>query len=216
MPDVTTEALFYRAHHSFLLQSPDFTDDFEMLLEQYKHAPETFKQFSKQEILRLKQMQTAYKTGRIILFEGTDIAQYTNPPRGGEKSDKNHKELCMGIYLHQKQTLEPYTGPIDSVCLEFPVIYGSIDLMVQSGMCAYVIEVKTEPAEHDIIGQVMKYYIGLSLKLILKHFNEVKMITLCPGYNPMAYKGLQQIGALPLIINPKNFQITNPVITYLS
>ena len=72
-----------------------------------------------------------------------------------------------------------------------------------------MIEVKTEPAEHDIIGQVMKYFIGLSLKLILRHFNEVKMITLCPGYNEMAFKGLQQIGALPLLINPKNFRVTS-------
>jgi hypothetical protein len=206
MPDNTADVLFFMAYHSFLLQKPNFTDNFEMLLDHYKHFPESFKQFNKHEILRISQMQTAYKNGRIILFEGTDTSQLPNLPYRGEKSDKNHAELCMGIYLNRKQTLEPYTGPIENACLEFPVLYGNIDIMAQSGMCAYVIEVKTEPAEHDIIGQVMKYFIGLSLKLILKHFNEVKMITICPGYNPIAYKGLQQIGALPLIINSKNFQ----------
>jgi hypothetical protein len=208
MLDITTEALFYRAYHSFLLQKSDFTDDYGLLLDQYKLVPETFKQFNKQEILRLKQMQNAYNTGRIILFEGTDTLWCSDPPQNGGKSEKNHKELCLGIYLHRKQVLEPYTGPIENACFEFPVLYGNIDLLVQSGMCAYIIEVKTEPAEHDIIGQVMKYFIGLSLKLILKHFNEIKMITLCPGYNPIAYKGLQQIGALPLILNTKNFQIS--------
>jgi hypothetical protein len=208
MSSNTAEVLFFMAYHSFLLQKPDFPDTFEMLLDHYENHPESFSQFSKQEVLRIKQMQNAYKTGRIILFEGTDISQYSDPPQGAHKSDKNHKELCIGIYLHRAQTLEPYTGPVESACLEYPVLYGDIDIMIQSGLCAYVIEVKTEPAEHDIIGQVMKYFIGLSLKLILRHFNEVKMITLCPGYNPMAYKGLQQIGALPLIIDPKTFKVS--------
>jgi hypothetical protein len=206
MSFVITEALFFRAFHSFLLQKPEFIDNFEMFLDQYKNEPETFKQFNKPELLRIKQMQDAYKSGHINLFNGADISQYSDPPKG-EKSEKNHKELCMGIYLHKEQTLEPYTGPISQACFEFPVIYGDIDLMIQSNMCAYVVEVKSQPAEHDIIGQVMKYYVGLSLKLILKHFNEVKMITICPGYNQSAYNGLRQIGALPLIIDPQNFNV---------
>jgi hypothetical protein len=207
MSENTAEALFFMTYHSFLLQEQDFIDNFEMLLDHYKHFPESFKNFKKLEILRIAQMQNAYKKGRIVLFEGTDCTQLTDPPQINEKSDKNHRELCSGIYLNRDKLIEPYTGSIDNACLEFPTLYGNIDIMVQSGSCAYVIEVKTVPAEHDIIGQVMKYFIGLSLKLILKHFDEVKMITLCPGYNSIAFKGLQQIGALPLIINPRNFQI---------
>lgn len=204
----TTETLFYMAYHSFLLQDKEFKTYFEIFLDQYKNFPKTFKQFNKHDVLRIKQMQDFFKFGKHTLFEGSSGVTYESRPPKGEKCDKKHKDLCLSIYLNKNHIIEPHTGPIDEICFEHPVIYGDIDILVQSGPCVYIIEVKTDPAEHDIIGQVMKYYIGMSLKLNLKYYQEIKMITICPGYNPSAFNGLLQIGAKPLLINTEKMELS--------
>jgi hypothetical protein len=205
----TTEVLFYFALHSFLLQRTDFKDKFEMLRNQYQEHPTTFKIFSKPQLLWIKKMQDSYKTNSFTLFEEVPLCleKYT-PPRGS-KSEQKHHDLCMDIWKNRTTTIEPYTGPIDSTCYEFPVIYGNIDLLVQSKRIIHIIEVKTETATHAIVGQVMKYYVGMCLKLFLKLFDEIKMITICPGYDQASFDGLRQIGATPLIIDSKSLIVKN-------
>jgi hypothetical protein len=198
--DITTEALYYRAHHSFLLQSPEFRTDFELLTHQYQSFPESFKVLSKPDVIRIRQMQDSYRTGRFTLFDLVPDLSMPNFPTSG-KSDRKHGELCMEIWKRRESVLEPHTGLIDSACLEYPVRFGKVDLMVQSGSCAYIVEVKTETADHAIVGQVMKYFVGMCLKLILKMFNEIKIITLCPSYDEASMLGLRQIGAKALILN---------------
>jgi len=203
MEESTTECLYYRAFRSYLLQSPDFKTDFHLLQKQQSDFPDSFKVLNVHDQVRLKQMQSAYCTGRFVLFEGStfDFAKVILPEL--EKSEKPHRELVIDVYKNRKTILEPYTGPIKDACFEYPVLDGSIDLMVQSGLCAYVVEIKTDTADHSIIGQVMKYYVGMCLKLSLKFFNEVKIITVCPGYDQASHRGLKQIGATVLSINPK-------------
>lgn len=208
MYSIETEALFFLAYNSFLLQKSDFKSYFEMLVDNYKHSKGSFKQFTKIELLRIKQMQDAYKTGKISIFESSIIPISDIIIQGKYKSEKNHRDLCKELYLKRKESLEPFIGHIDSICFEFPIIYGNIDLMAICNKIAYIIEVKSTSADHAIVGQVMKYFIGLSLKLNLRHFNEVRMVTICPGYDEPSYKGLKQVGAQSLIVDPKSFKVS--------
>jgi hypothetical protein len=208
MSKVETEALFFLAYNSFLLQKPEFKDYFEMLVDDYKHSKDSFNQFSKLELLKIKQMQDSYKTGKISIFEVSKMTESDIIMQGNYKSEKNHKDLCRELYLNREKSLEPFIGKIDNICFEFPIIYGNIDLMAICNKIAYIIEVKSTSADHSIIGQMMKYFVGLSLKLNLRHFNEVKMVTICPGYDEPSYKGLKQVGSQSLIVDPKTFIVS--------
>ena len=53
----------------------------------------------------------------------------------------------------------------------------------------------------------MKYYIGMCLQLSLKFFRDVKIITICPGYDQAACNGLRQIGATMLLIDPVTLKV---------
>jgi len=206
--ELTTECLYYRTFRSFLLQNSDFKTDFILLRRQQDAFPDSFKILTEKDQTRYKQMQSAFYTGRFSLFEGNTIDFSNIPLPEIEKSDITHKELVAEIYKNRTLTLEPYTGPIQEACPEYPVYFGSIDLMIRSGSCAYIVEVKTDTADHAIVGQVMKYYVGMSLQLVLKFFDEVKIITICPGYDQAAYNGLRQLGAAILLLDHKSMKIS--------
>ena len=206
----TTECLYFRAYRSFLLQEPDFKMNFEILAHQYYHFPNTFKIFSKNDVERLIQMQEAFRAGVFYLFKGIniDLTNTTLPKMNNIK--QTHQDLIREVY--KNGILDKFIGgSINNVCLEYPVIYGNIDLMIIANNCAYVIEFKTDTATHAILGQVTKYYIGLCLKLNLKFFNDVKIITICPGYDPVALKGLKQIGATTLIVDSQTLNVSELV-----
>jgi len=202
----TTECLFYRAFRSFLLQDSDFKINFEMLAHQYYQFPDTFNIFSQNEVQRLIQMQEAFRTGIFNLFKGIplDFSNITLPKM--DNIEQTHQDLIREVY--KSGALEKYTGLVEEVCLEYPVNYGNIDLMAIANNCAYVIEFKTDTATHAILGQVMKYYIGLCLKFNLKFFKDVKIITVCPGYDSIALKGLKQIGATTLLVDSKTLKVS--------
>lgn len=202
----TTDCLYHRAYRSFLLQDRDFKDNFEILAYQYYHFPETFKIFSQNDVRRLIQMQEAFRTGIFNLFKGISLDFSNTVLPKMEDVDQPHQDLVRKVY--ENGSLEKYTGPIKSTCPEYPVLYGNIDLMTIAGDCAYVIEFKTDTANHAIIGQVTKYYIGLSLQLNLKYFNDIKIITVCPGYDQVSLKGLKQIGVITLLVDPGTLKLS--------
>jgi hypothetical protein len=151
-------------------------------------------------------MQEAFKTGVFNLFKGIPLNFSNTILPKMDDVEQSHQDLIRKIY--KNGILEKYIGALDNVCLEYPVLYGDIDLMAISNKCAHIVEFKTDTATHAIIGQVIKYYIGLCLKFNLKFFNEVKIITICPGYDPIALKGLKQIGATTLLVDSKTFKIS--------
>jgi RecB family endonuclease NucS len=207
--DAITEVLYYKAYHALLLGKPEFSQHYEMLQRQYQLYPQSFRSLTKSDILRIKKMKDAYNTKNFNLFEGIPIPQYSDVVVScGEKGHKNHRQLCKEIYLNRATVLEPYTGVLDEVQTEYPVIYGSIDLLGQRGKTVYIIEVKTDTADHAIVGQVTKYYIGLSLQLHLKHFNDIGIITLCPGYDSFVYNQLKQMNAIPLLLDSQIIRLS--------
>ena len=82
-----------------------------------------------------------------------------------------------------------------------------ITLTNLQGETMYILEVKSTTAKHDIIGQLAKYFIAISLKLSIRLFSEVKMVAICPGYDKASLAGLKSIGAIPFLLNLKSMDI---------
>lgn len=203
---IEAESLYYRLYESYLLQTPNLIENYEMLKALYKRQPQSFQYFTKNDILRIKQIQDDIWEGKFSLFSGEmDLTTEIPESLRKEKSAKKHKEICTSLIKHR--LLDQITGKPDLISMEHPTRFGLIDIMVIANNCAYIFEIKTSSATHDIIGQVQKYYIGMSLKLILKFFDEVKLITLCPGYDSASYHGLKQLGAKTMLISSNPMEI---------
>jgi hypothetical protein len=202
----TASCLYYSLLHSYLLQKQDLRDSYDVLVDHYKTNPESLKILSKNDLIRLKKIQDDILNNRYTLFSGSLDLSVNLPEFREEKGNVKHADLCNRI-IGDPKILESIIGPINYLSREHPTPFGPIDIVAQSLDTIYVIEVKTSKSDHSIIGQVMKYFIALSLKLIIKHYDNVKMITLCPGYDKASYFGLKQIGARPLIINTKTLEI---------
>lgn len=209
MTPADTETLYFRLYCSYLLQSQDVRDNYDMLTDQYLKYPESFKSLNRYELLRLKQMQDDILNNKHTLFSGP-ITLDTETPEWAkiEQNDRKHNDICMSLARHKGALLQPIIGPIDLINLEHPSRFGSIDVYVLSNRICYIIEIKTKPATHHIVGQMIKYYIGECLKLNMKVFDDVKLITLCPGYDQAAYRGLQNIGTKTLLMNTKTLEIS--------
>lgn len=171
-----------------------------MIQDLYQESPKNLLSLSSRNIKRLKKIQDDILSGKHSLFSSdiscgpvTDICK-------NEKTDKRHVEICLEI-AKNPQILEPFTGPIDLLTLEYPTLFGPIDIMVLSRRTAYVVEVKTDTANHAILGQVTKYWIALSLKLSINHYDDVRIITACPGYDKISLIGLRNLNALKLKIS---------------
>lgn len=202
MAQIEAEALYFRMYHSYLLQKENLHDDYEMLRQHFHDHPGCFSSLTKNDLLRIKLVQEDIESDKHSLFTSQlDLSPGIPDALKKEKTKQNHKELCSTIIRSYSSLLEPFLGPEDFINREHPTMFGPVDIIAQSGQCMYVIEVKTVSADHSIIGQVMKYFVGMSLGLIKRFYDEVKMVTVCPGYDDASYKGLKSIGATLLLIN---------------
>lgn len=196
------EALYFRMHRAYLLQLPELKEDYEMLRDHYHTHKDCLQGLTKNDLLRIKRIQDDVLNNRHTLFSGTlDLSPRIPEALKKEKSSQGHKTMCDTILRNRTTVLEPFIGHIDFMNREHPTMFGSVDIISQSGPVMHVIEVKTKAADHSIIGQVMKYFIGMSLGIILRHYDDVKMVCVCPGYDQESFGNLKRIGAIPLLIN---------------
>lgn len=195
------EYLYFRLYESYLLRTPDLHKNFNMLLDLWKSHPEALSILSKNDLLRLKRVQVDVLENRYTLFnENLDLSPLVPESLKSERSGRRHQDICMELIQH-KELLESFTGPIDFMNIEHPVRFGLIDVLAVCGDVAYIVEVKTDSASHMIVGQVTKYFIGLSLTLNQKWIDDIRIITLCPGYDQSSHLQLRQIGASCLVFN---------------
>ena len=201
--EIITRELFFRLYFSYLLRSKDFNYNYDLLIEQYNLCPDSFKILNKYDLLKLKQIQDDKKNDKYSLFSGTlDFSEELSSIVVEEKKKEKHKDLCDNIVKEKDTILQKiFSRPITYCSREHPTRFGPIDIVIEDDdSCAYIIEVKTETAQYQIVSQASKYFIGLSLKLNLGFFNRVEIITMAPGYKEETLRGLQQIGAKPLLI----------------
>lgn len=202
------EVIYFRLYRSYLLQTTDLKTNYEMLLDLWKNHPEVFNIFSKCDLERLRRVQKDLQNNQHTLFSGPmDLGPEIPETLKKEKTSTRHQDICREI-TRSPNVLAPHVGgSVEFINREHPTYFGPIDILVQNQSCAYIIEVKTSSADHSICGQVQKYFIGLSLRLHLKAFDEIKIITLCPGYDKASYQGLRQIGAKMLVLKDDPIQI---------
>ena len=202
--ELEAEYLYFRLYNSYLLRTPDLRSNYVMLLDLWQKNPKSLRILSKNDLLRLQRVQSDIQNERYSLFsEGLNLSDPVPESLKTEKSQGLHRDLCMEI-LKRKELLEPFIGPIDYVNGEHPVKFGLIDILAVSGDTAYIIEVKTDSATHAIAGQVTKYFVGLSLTLSRKWVDDIKIITVCPGYDRVSQLQLGQIGAKCLVFSGYN------------
>jgi hypothetical protein len=202
------ESLYFLVLHSYLLQKPDLKDNYGVLLDHYNKYPESLLILTRNDLIRLKHIQNDIKNNSYTLLYGDiNFSKYELPELKKEKSSLNHNTLCNNIINKQDLLGGIIGGTVDYVSREHPTFFGPIDIVAQHKDTVFIIEVKTYKTDHSIIGQVIKYYIALSLKLINRCYDDIKIITLCPGYDRASYIGLKQIGAKPMIINPNSLEI---------
>ena len=195
-------SLFFRLYNSYLLRDPALKDNYEMLLEHYNEYPESFKILNRFDLQRLKQIQNDIRMDRYSLFSGTiDFSADIPKDIKASKVSKRHKDLCDDL-IDCGGALDEIIGrPVTFRSREHSCAFGVIDILLQDDdYCAYIVEVKADQAKHDIVGQVMKYFVGISLKLNYRLYHDVKVITCAFGYTKEAISGLLQIGAMPTSI----------------
>jgi hypothetical protein len=202
------ECLYYRTWTSFLRRSKEFQTDYKFLLEHKNEFPTSFDIFTQNDLNRISLMDHFFKTGQFLCFKISDPVFSDTVPQM-EDTKESHRNIIRKLYDDREKSICPYTDGIDFICPEFPVESGNIDLVVYSKNIAYAIELKTTSADHSIIGQVLKYYIGLSLNLCHKFYNDVKLITICPGYDKTAFWGLKQMGVRTLLLDPYNLKVSD-------
>lgn len=198
---IEAEALYFRMYRSYLLQLPKLREDYEILRDHCETHKGCLQGLTKNDLLRIKTIQDDILNNRNSLFTGTlTLASDLPAELKKEKSSQGHKDMCDTIVRNKEYLLEPFTGCIDFMNREHPTGFGLVDIIAQNGPVMYVVEVKTEAADHSIVGQIMKYYIGMALKIQLRLYDEVRMICICPGYDQASFNGLRGIGATPLLI----------------
>lgn len=208
--EILAEALFFRLYNSYLLQQPELRDNYAMLLQHYNDCPSSFKILNRHDLRRLKQVQEDIKHNRYSLFSGSlDFSGDIPDSIKTEKNKKKHKDICWEMVERRTDIFGPLIGNTITACsVEHPTIYGPIDILLQDDKgCAFVIELKSDQAKHDILGQVMKYFIAVSLKLNYRLYEDVKIITCAPGYSADCLKGLKGLGAIPTLISYKPLSI---------
>ena len=202
------EAIYFLLLQSYLLQKPDVKDLYGLLLSHYQEYPQSLNILTKNDLIRIKRIQDDVKNNQYSLFQGTlDFSPGVPESLRKEKSEKSHRELCQDIVERRESLLEPLLGPLKFISTEHPTIFGPIDILAQNGDTIHIIEVKTKSADHSIVGQLMKYYVGMSLKIPIRHFDDVKMMALCPGYDKASYSGLGNIGASIMLLKSKPLEI---------
>lgn len=197
-----TESLFYRAYNAYLLQQPEFRENFEMLRDAFKDDPQSFVALGRNNLLRIKQMQEDIRNDRYTLLTGSGLDFSGAAGTASENRGTRHRDICLSII--RLGLLDRYIdGNVDLINMEHPVQYGSIDLLYLARGCAYIVEVKSGVADHAIVGQLGKYYVGMALKLNLKFFDDIKMIAVCTGYDEASLMGLKRMGVQPLLFRSK-------------
>jgi hypothetical protein len=194
------EALFFKTYHSYLLGNlSDTKMFFEFLVEEFKNRKDP-NALNRKQLKELKKIRSAVETGKIetARWVGELISDSSNDISA---PDIKQKELVRKIHfdglsmtrkLLQVEDLELYD-------IEHPCgVYGAVDMVYRSQDTIYPVEVKRHEGKHDLIGQIGKYSLYFRLKVHLKHFSDVRPVTICNSYNLHTLSELRRMSVIPL------------------
>jgi hypothetical protein len=194
------ETFFFHAYYAYLkgnLKEAEMYLTF--LKEECKLNPGKNK-LNAHYLPEFKKVVTAVKTKTLPRQSWLDEPLVQDTP--GTKTKLKQDAIVKGIHKQCLDSLRTILGAQDDFYLhniEHPCEpYGAVDMVYDDKVTCFPLEVKKDRAEHDIIGQIMKYDLCCRLKLHLKHYYKVQPITVCSSYEKFTLSQLKQLKVITI------------------
>jgi len=194
------EALFFKTNYSFLMGNiTDTKMFFEFLVDEFKKKQDP-DALTRRQLKELKKIKSAIDKGKIEtqqwINESSTFVTTTN-----DTPNIKQPELVKRIHFEGlKYLIELLTEPeLELYNIEHPCgEYGAVDMVYRSKDIVYPVEVKRHEGKHDLLGQICKYALYFKLNLHLKHYAEVRPVTICNSYNSHTLVELKRMSVIPL------------------
>lgn len=179
---------------------------FDLLREEFKESGSRGA-LSEEQYRTLKMIRDAISTGSIATKSWVDDMGEA-PPSGGSVAKQD--TLVRRIHQEAIRDLRGILGPsIRLENVEHPCPpYGRADMLYMSDDTAFPVEVKKGTGGHDIVGQILKYRLFMSLRLHYHLYERVVAVTVCAGYEPHVLRELKSNGVKALAYSEKSGRLT--------
>jgi len=195
------ETLYYQIYNSFLLNDNDSAKMYlSFLREEYKEDESKFSCLKNDH--RWEHLQNLGNAidNELTLQNKIDLDKKEENNNVHTESFKNQNELVKSIVLSQNllKNILKAENDFHCSCVELETNFGRIDLVAQDSMSIYPIEVKTNGAFHDVIGQINKYIIYFKLHLMQKIYQHVRGVVIANNFNEHVIQELRKLNVVIL------------------
>jgi hypothetical protein len=194
------DAIYFRLHTTFLKNERDLAAMFLGMLEDEK--PEAVQaEIGPIHYKRLLHMKEEVHNGTFRRFRSGGEAM---PEMNGILMERSRDEAAFHRLIMAKEGrrklfdalgVEPSASLVHELEME---PFGRLDFLVREGRRWYAIEVKINEAKHDVVGQIDKYILSLSLDMCMGLHDEVKAAVLAGSFSPYAASELSRMGVTML------------------
>jgi len=193
------KALYYHCYYAYL------KGDFEGASLYFNLLRDEFKIQGRKDDLdsgqyqELAHIRTALETGSISTKSW--VSQDTIVPDDKERQDIRQDDLVRRIHEQGLSCLRKiFNDNLSLYNLEHPCPpYGRVDMVYKGNDTLYVVEVKKDRGEHDLIGQILKYDLYNKMRLHYGLYDRVVSATICHSYQEQVCEELKSYGIRPLV-----------------
>lgn len=192
------ETLYFSCYSAYLLGDLNKTQlYYSMLRDEFKTSG-NISILKNYQLTELKKIKTALDSGNISRNTWLDTITTQEPPQTHVSMSQD--DLVRKIHFEGLEQLKALLGTdLWLYNLEHPCgSYGAVDMVYMSNDTVYPVEVKKNRAEHDLIGQIIKYDLFHKLQLNLKYYEHVQSVTICGNYQPFVINELKQMNIIPI------------------
>ena len=195
------DAIYFRLHAAFLKNERDAAEMFlGMLLDEKDDAIQA--EIGPIHYKRLMYMKDEVRNGTFRRFRSGGEAMPELNPIVTERSrdEAAFHRLIMAKDGRRKLFDALGVQPSASLIHELELDpYGRVDFLIREGRKWHAVEIKAEEAKHDVVGQVDKYILGLSLEMCMGLHDEVGAAVLATGFSPYAASELSRMSVTMLV-----------------
>jgi len=194
------ETLYYLTYNAFLLGNLENAKMYlEFLRDEFEHDEKSFDTLKDDH--RWKHLIELGHSidNRKTVTEYKEFSSVKEIPEDDLQITKEHElvlEICKNADILKKSLNA--SNNFHLFGMEHETMFGKVDLVGQDKDILYVIEVKKNKAEHNVISQIEKYMIHYELNLIFKLFKKVQGIVIANGFAIYVLKELQKKQILPI------------------
>ena len=201
------ETLYFFCYNAYLLGDLSKTSLYYSMLREELKVSGNIGAFKNHQLSELKKIKSALDSGHISKNKWLDEVVTQEPPQ--VHASMSQDDLVKKIHYEGLDQLKALLeADLWLYNLEHPCgPYGAVDMVYSSRDTIYPVEIKKNRAEHDLIGQILKYDLYHKLQLNLKHYEHVQSVTICGTYQPFVINELRQLGIIPLTYTITNDKI---------